>query len=103
MKNLTRRGALKTGAALASSVALAPLTACGGPTAEKGGGEDAAFKAIGDKWLADTAKYSPVYATFLGDHRFDAELDDVSAAGRGARAGVTKEAADALAKIDRTK
>src|SRR5262245_30313922 len=103
MNSLTRRGALKTGAALASAVALAPLAGCGGPTADKGGGADDAFKAIGDKWLADTAKYSPVYATFLGDHRFDAELDDVSAAGRTTRATVTKEAADALAKIDRAK
>ena len=72
MNNFTRRGALKTGAALASSVALAPLAACGGPTAaKKEDGADTAFRTIGDKWLADMAKYSPVYATFLGDHRFD--------------------------------
>ncbi len=98
MTMLSRRSAL----ALASSVALAPLVGCSRPAAPKGPSADEAFKAIGDKWLDGAARLSPVYATFLGDHRFDAEIDDVSATGRSARAALTKETQTALAAIDRS-
>jgi len=95
---ISRRSAM----ALASSVALAPLLGCG-EQKPAGSSADDAFKALGEKWLDATARLNPAYATFLGDHRFDAELDDVSATGRAARAALTKETNDALAAIDRTK
>jgi uncharacterized protein (DUF885 family) len=45
---------------------------------------DTAFAALSARWLDEGLKFSPVSATGIGDHRFDAELDDVSAAGRAA-------------------
>lgn len=95
---LSRRAAI----ALASSVALAPLVGCG-KTPGAGGGEDAKFKALSDNWLDTVARLNPVYASVLGDHRFDAELDDVSTAGRAARAALTSETKTALDALDRTK
>ncbi len=43
---------------------------------------DAAFARLAERYLDEVVPLSPVGATRLGDHRFDAELDDVSAAGR---------------------
>jgi uncharacterized protein (DUF885 family) len=95
--NISRRSAM----ALASSVALAPLVGCG--EAKKGSSADEAFTAAAAKWLDGYAKTRPAGATALGDHRFDAEIDDVSATGRAARAALIKETSDALAAMDRTK
>jgi uncharacterized protein (DUF885 family) len=44
--------------------------------------DSARFEALGQRYVAEFGRYSPVYATALGDHRFDGELDDLSAAGR---------------------
>lgn len=101
MTTLSRRSAI----ALASSVALAPLVGCSKPATPEATGPDAdaAFKALGDKWLDAYASLRPVSATGLGDHRFDAELDDVSATGRAARSALIKDTQTALAAIDRTK
>ena len=46
---------------------------------------DQRFDALAAKYLREFPEYSPVSATALGDHRFDARLDDVSAAGWQAR------------------
>lgn len=101
MTTLSRRSAI----ALASSVALAPLVGCSKPAATEAAGPDAdaTFKALGDKWLDSYAKLRPVSATGLGDHRFDADLDDISATGRAARSALIQETQTALAAIDRTK
>lgn len=94
---ITRRSAM----ALTSSVALAPLIGCdnkpAGPTA------DDTFTALGAKWIGDYARLRPAGATQLGDHKHDGEIDDVSAAGRAAKAALVKETTAALAAIDRTK
>lgn len=99
MTPITRRGAI----ALASSVALAPLVGCDRPGQSAGPDADTAFAALSQQWLDDTAKLRPAGATQRGDHRFDAELDDVSEAGRKSRADARKAHMDALAAIDRTK
>ncbi|MHB8527980.1 MAG: hypothetical protein ACYC8V_00530, partial [Caulobacteraceae bacterium] len=39
---------------------------------------DKAFDDLSRRWLDAVARTSPVSATQLGDHRFDAELDDLS-------------------------
>jgi uncharacterized protein (DUF885 family) len=95
---ITRRGAM----ALASSVALAPLVGCG-ESKPAGPSVDETFTALGAKWLDSYAKTRPAGATGLGDHRFDGEMDDVSATGRAAKLALVKETTDALAAIDRTK
>jgi uncharacterized protein (DUF885 family) len=97
----------RTAIALGTSVALVPLIGCKpapklpAPTAANIA--DADFAKLAQTWLDAVAKSSPAFATSLGDHRFDGELDDVSATGRTARATLVKQTAAALAAIDRTK
>ncbi len=43
---------------------------------------DANFAALSSRWLDGWMQLNPVTATQLGDHRFDSEVDDLSAAGR---------------------
>jgi len=43
---------------------------------------DAAFEALSRRYLDEALALSPVSATQIGDHRFDHEIDDLSAAGR---------------------
>ncbi len=43
---------------------------------------DAAFAELSRRYLDEAMALSPVAATQIGDHRFDGELDDLSAAGR---------------------
>src|SRR5690606_8686921 len=58
---------------------------------------DARFADLSRRWLDGAMRLSPVSATQIGDHRFDAELDDLSAAGRDARGKFSK---DMLAELD---
>jgi len=78
--DLTRRGATALGlAALAApQVALAASPA------------DARFQALGARYIEELVRGSPIGATQLGDHRFDAELDDLSAAARQRRTAAHK-------------
>lgn len=93
---MSRRTALMSGAA-AVAVAACGETKPAGPSA------DEAFTALGAKWLDSYAKTRPAGATALGDHRFDGEIDDVSATGRAAKLALMKETTDALAGIDRAR
>ena len=43
---------------------------------------DVAFEALSRRYLDEALALSPVSATQIGDHRFDHEIDDLSAAGR---------------------
>ena len=43
---------------------------------------DAAFSAISQDWLNGMLALSPISATSIGDHRYDGEIDDLSADGR---------------------
>ncbi|MGE4367157.1 DUF885 domain-containing protein, partial [Thermomonas sp.] len=58
---------------------------------------NAAFAALSRQAVDDWMRLSPVAATQTGDHRFDAELDDLSAAGRQRRVDTSKAL---LAKLD---
>lgn len=96
---VTRRTALT----LTSSVALAPLIGCGEtttPAPAPDASSDQAFAQLGQRWLDETCRTSPSFATSLGNHAFDGDLNDVSAAGRAARAAVRDETRTALAAID---
>ncbi len=64
---------------------------------------DKAFAKLAQNWLDQSMKLSPVSATQVGDHRFDSELDDVSAAGRNAGLAFYKQTLKALDAIDRKK
>lgn len=63
-----------------------PVDAAKTPTAAvKSPRADAAFKALGQRFIASAMRLSPVEATALGVHDFDGQLPDVTAAGRAAR------------------
>jgi uncharacterized protein (DUF885 family) len=61
---------------------------------------DAAFADLSQRWLDGFMKINPVNATSIGDHRFDGEIDDVSAAGRAAGIAFDREMLAALDGID---
>ena len=64
---------------------------------------DQEFADISKRWLDGSFKNSPVSATQAGDHRYDSELDDLSAAGRQAAVEFSRAILADLDKLDRTK
>ena len=58
---------------------------------------DAAFAALSKDWLDGMPALSPVSATSIGDHRFDAEIDDLSPEGRARSVAFAR---DMLARLD---
>ncbi len=56
------------------------------------------FAALSKTFIDDLVRLNPVQGTQLGDHRYDAQLPDMSAAGRAARVATAKAT---LAKLDR--
>ena len=80
---------------LAAALLAATLAACGGDRAPatdaatasasdagQASQADARFAQLSQRYLDQALALTPVGATQIGDHRFDAELDDLSAAGR---------------------
>jgi len=65
-------------------------------------GADAQFEALGQRFLDEFGRYAPVYATALGDHRYDGDLDDLSPAGRARSVGFARDILTQLQAIDRT-
>ena len=65
------------------------------------GSADARFDALSQRYLAEFGRYSPVSATSLGDHRFDGDLDDMSADGRARRVAWVRGVLAELQAIDR--
>ncbi|MCD9005336.1 DUF885 domain-containing protein [Luteimonas sp. XNQY3] len=61
-----------------------PATAQDGAAATAPSQADAAFAELSKRYLDEGMQFSPISATQIGDHRFDAEVDDLSAAGRQA-------------------
>ncbi len=59
--------------------------------------------ALVQKYFDDSARLSPISATFRGDHRFDALVDDVSAEGRAERLALTRKTLSALNALDPAK
>ncbi|MBJ7574726.1 DUF885 domain-containing protein [Luteimonas sp. MC1828] len=71
--------------ALAACQAPAPSTPIGtdaAATQANSNAQDAAFAALSARFLDEGMALSPISATQVGDHRFDTEVDDLSAAGR---------------------
>jgi len=81
---------------LAFCVALQPAALAAGASA------DARFDALSKRYIDEFGRYSPVSATQLGDHRFDGELDDLSAAGRARTLAWVKGVLGELQGIDHT-
>lgn len=66
------QGQAPTAAPDASTLATAPADAR----------QDGKFADLSKRWLDGWMRLNPVYATQVGDHRFDAEIDDYSAQAR---------------------
>lgn len=61
---------------------------------------DVQFDQLAETYLDKFPALSPVYATQIGDHRFDRELDDVSESGRAARRAFHQDQLEKLKKLD---
>lgn len=61
-----------------------PAAAQAGAAATAPSQADAAFADLSKRYLDEAMRVSPISATQIGDHRFDAEVDDLSPAGREA-------------------
>src|SRR5690606_19598261 len=58
---------------------------------------DTAFAALSQEWLDGWLRLNPVYATQIGDHQYDDQVDDLGADGRQATVDFNKAI---LAKLD---
>ena len=63
---------------------------------------DARFAELSARWVDGRMRLSPLYATAIGDHRFDGEIDDLSADGRRAAAEFSQKLLTELSAIDST-
>jgi len=70
------------------------------PAASAATAPDAQFAALSKKALDTWMQLSPVGATQIGDHRFDGQIDDLSAAGRQKGLEASKALLGELDKID---
>jgi uncharacterized protein (DUF885 family) len=61
---------------------------------------DTTFEKIGKRYIEEMLPLTPVGATALGDHRYDAMLDDVSAAGRARRVELARQLLAQLKPLD---
>src|SRR5688572_19047922 len=81
----------------------APTTPSATPQAAAGAADpaaDSAFAALSKRAVDTWMQLSPVGATQTGDHRYDSELDDLSAAGRQKSLDASKQLLAELDKLD---
>jgi uncharacterized protein (DUF885 family) len=90
-------------AATTCAVSLAPPGTIAQETTPPARSGDARFATLSKRWLDGVMRENPVWATRLGDHRFDGELDDLSAAGRHRRLTFNKQVLRELEAIDSSK
>ena len=62
---------------------------------------DEAFQNLADEYISDLVNLSPVYATAIGNHGADDELDQVDAAGRAETLALLRQYKAALDALDR--
>lgn len=63
---------------------------------------DETFKQLAAQFVSESPGYSPVGATWLGDHRFDAQLDEISAEARQRKAAFWQSYLQRLSEIPKT-
>lgn len=92
----------RTTVALLGATALSPIVLKGSARAAAAeSAADARFADMSKRWLDGVLRLSPVSATQIGDHRYDSEIDDVSAAGRKARNSFSRSILSELESMDR--
>lgn len=94
---------LAVGAASANPVTLLSADAAATTTPPATTAADAQFADFAKRWLDGSLRLSPVSATQTGDHRFDAQLDDLSAEGRAKSLAFSKQMLAELEKMDRSR
>jgi uncharacterized protein (DUF885 family) len=62
---------------------------------------DQAFENLADEYISDLTNFSPVFATMIGDHSADGELDSVDDDARNETLSLYREYKAALAALDR--
>ncbi len=62
---------------------------------------DQAFENLADEYISDLTNFSPVFATMVGDHSADGELDNVDSDARNETLSLYREYKAALAALDR--
>ncbi|MCA8987874.1 MAG: DUF885 family protein, partial [Planctomycetaceae bacterium] len=75
-----------------------PVTGHGQPTSEND-----KFETLGKQYIEEFPAFSPVKATYLGDHRYDDQLDDVGEQARQRKLHWFVKIEEALKAIDRSK
>ncbi len=78
----------------------APANAQDAPATATVSQADTAFSDLSKRYLDEAMALSPISATQIGDHRFDSEIDDLSAAGRQAALTFNQRNLDALNAIE---
>lgn len=81
-------------ASITSPAAAAPADVAAATT------EDARFEAFGDRIVDEYLKLNPIYATAIGEHRYDALMPDVSAKGRASLRSFAERSLAELARFD---
>ena len=94
---------LATAAAAAAPAATPATSAPAMQGTATASAADAQFADLSKRWLDGAMRLSPVGATQTGDHRFDSDIDDLSAAGRAKSLAFSKRMLDELHAIDRSK
>jgi len=69
-------------------------------TAQADSATDEAFQNLADEYLSELTSFSPIYATLIGDHSADGELDQVDTAGREESLVLLREYQAALEALD---
>ena len=78
------------------SIVVILLTA----TASANTATDEAFQNLADEYISDLANFSPVFATYVGDHSADDKLDQVDSAAREEYRELLVEYVTALELLD---
>jgi len=90
-------GCNKPATAPAADAGGTPATPAAAPDTAQA---DAKFADLSKRWLDGMLALSPVSATQIGDHRFDAEVDDMSAEGRAKSLDFSKKMLAELETMD---
>ena len=85
----------RSGACLAVAVVLAMNWGC-----SQSEGADHQFEQLAKQYIEDLLKLNPEFATALGEHRYDAQLDDYSLAGVERNLQLEKDYLQRLSAID---
>lgn len=84
---------------LGAAILVLPVSSI--PTSAVQAAENATFASLSKRYVDGLARLNPSSATGLGDHRFDAQVTDMSAAGRAKREAFSKAMLADLQRIDR--